>query len=308
MENIKINKQKMPLKRKLFILSIVTIPLLSFLFFYVYINFNSFLLAFQEVDKLGEHYTFVGFKNFKEFLTGVGTTAVARNSLKNSVMQWWITFLICTPLYVIFAYYISKKMPGNALVYTLVMLPSVVSAFVYALSYKKFVEVGLMDIMGMLGYEDFPQLISDWDYAMGNNLFFCIWMSFGSSTLIFVNAINGVDKEVLESAMIDGANDRVQFFKIVLPMIWPTFSTYCITGTTSMFTWSGHLMTFYMYGADESIWGLGYYFTVTIKNNVTTGFSQYPMVATAGLCVTIMSIPITFGTKWLMNKLDRMSD
>ena len=308
MIDIQIKKTKMPLKRKLFILSIVTIPLLSFLFFYVYINFNSFILAFQTVDKLGEHYEFVGFKNFEEFFTGVGTTALARNSLLNSIKQWWITFLIDTPLYIIFSYYISKKMPGNKLVYTCVMLPSVVSSFVYALSYKKFVEIGLRDIMVSLGYPNFPQLISDVNYAMFNNVFFCIWVSFGSSTLIFTNAINAIDKEVLESSMIDGANDKTQFFKIVMPMIWPTFSTYCITGVGSMFTWSGHLMTFYMYGADPSIWGLGYYFTVTIKNNATTGLSQYPMVATAGLCVTLVSIPIVFGVKALMNRLDTMSD
>ncbi|MBR2169397.1 MAG: sugar ABC transporter permease, partial [Alistipes sp.] len=119
-------------------------------------------------------------------------------------------------------------------------------------------------------------------------------MSFGSNTLIFTNAINAVDKEILESAMIDGANDRVQFFGIVMPLIWPTFTTYVVTGLTGMFTWSGALMTFYMYGAPPHIWGLGYYFTVTIKNTGTMGFMNYPKVATAGLFVTIISTPLVF--------------
>ena len=60
----------MPLKRKLFIASIVTIPMLSFAFFYVYINFNSFLLAFQSID-VNENYSFVGFDNFKKFFSTV---------------------------------------------------------------------------------------------------------------------------------------------------------------------------------------------------------------------------------------------
>lgn len=307
MENIVIKKEKMPLKRKLFILSIVFIPLCSFAFFYVYINFNSFLLAFQKID-INENYSFVGLDNFKKFFETILTGADAGLAFVNSLKNFWTTFLISTPLYILFAYYISKKMPGEKLLFTVVMLPSAVSTFVYALCYKKFVEVSLQDIMRSMGIFNFPQLISHPDYCNFNNLFFSIWISFGSNVLIFSNAMTSIDKEIMEGAMIDGANDRVQFFGIVLPLVWPTFTTYCVTGLTGMFTWSGALMTFYMYDAPSHIWGLDYYFTVTIKNTGSLGYMNYPMVATAGLFVTIISTPVVFFAKWFMNKLDKTVD
>ena len=307
MKEVALRKEKMPLKRKLFIISVISIPILSFLFFYVYINFNSFLLAFQKID-LAENYTFVGLDNFKNFFESIKNSDQAGLALKNSIKNFWITFLISTPLYIVFSYYIAKKMPGNKFVYGLVLMPSIVSAFLYALCYKKFVEISLMDIMRSMGVKNFPQLISHPDYCNFNNIFFSIWVSFGTSTLIFTNAINAVDKEILESASVDGASDMVQFFKIVLPLIWPTLTTYVVTGLTGMLTWSGSLMTFYMYGAPSHIWGLGYYFTVTIKNTGAFGYMHYPMVATAGLFVTIVSTPLVFAIRHLMNKLDQTND
>ncbi len=306
-------------KKALFITSLMIVPLASFAFFYVYVNFNSFFMAFQQIyttAKGEQTVTWVGFDNFAAFFEQIRNSTGFGNAFINSIRNFWITFIIDIPLYVFLSYYLCKKMPLTKITSVIVMLPSVVSAYVYATSYQQLVDADgpLQNIMFALGYENFPSLLTDADYVNFNNLFFCMWVSFGSATLIFTNAINAIDKEILESSMVDGAGDARQFFTIVLPLIWPTFTTYVVTGLAGMFTWSGHILTFYP-GQEASLQdrypdlvGLGYWFTINLKNDGGAGFSNLPMIASSGLFITMISVPIIFGVRALMTKLDKTND
>ncbi len=295
-------RRKYNYKRGWFIFAVLALPLTSFALFYVYMNLNSFAMAFTSIDIYGES-SFVGLENFRTFLSSLKGDSQVGLSIRNSIKLWLINFCISMPLYLIFSYYIYKKMVGNQMFYILTMIPQIVSTFIYALIYKKFVENALPAIMEELGYDNFPQLIFDERYAFGNNVFFTIWLSFGTSVMVYSNAMGGISKEIIESAQIDGANSFKEFFHIILPLIWPTLTTYVVTGFVSFFTASGSLMTFYMYSAPPQIWGLGYYITVTVKT--ATNYSSYPLVATAGLCVSIITTPLVFLVKYVMNKLDR---
>ena len=54
----------------IFAYSFLAYPLILFAVFYVYMNFNSFVLAFQKI-KLDGTRVFVGLDNIKEFVNGV---------------------------------------------------------------------------------------------------------------------------------------------------------------------------------------------------------------------------------------------
>lgn len=292
-------------KKYAFCYGVMAIPLISFAIFYVYINASSFALAFQSVNIRNEK-AWVGLANFEEFFAGLKGDSRVWKSIGNSLKMWWINFAITMPLYLIFSYYIYKKFLLNNFYGYLMMVPSIVSTFIYALVYKKFVEVGLKQIFIDSGMSEYPAILTDLPYAFWNNIFFTCWISFGTSVTVYTNAMRAIDDEVLESARLDGVNDRQEFFSIILPLIWPTISTFVVTGVAGMFTTSGSLLTFYMYDAPEEIWGFGYYITRTIKTE--TNFVSYPMISASGLVVTIMILPIVFATKALMNKLDKTED
>ncbi len=291
------------IKEKLFLASLLIVPFICFCVFYVYVNFSSFTMAFKEYD-VNNNASWVGFDNFAELFRGFKDNSQIWLSLKNSLKFWWLSFLISNPLYFILSYYIFKKFIGHRVFRVIVMIPQIVSAMVFALVYKRFVEFGLPEFMESIGITDFPKLIYDTKYAFGNNIFFSIWLSFGTSVIVYVNGMSGIDKEILESASIDGVNDFREFWNIILPLIWPSFTTMVVTGATGMFTASGALMTFYMYSADPAIWGLGYYFTVTVKTS-DGSYMSYPDVATSGLFVMLITLPVVFLIKWLMQKADR---
>ena len=288
----------------LFVLSVLIIPLISFAIFYVYVNLNSFVLAFQSVDIYG-NYEWVGLGNIKEFLQGLQGDSRVGLSIKNSLIYWSTSFFISMPLYLLFSYYVYKKNFGHSMFFIIVMLPNIVASFVYSLVYKMFVDAALPSFMATQGFANFPSLIYDDRTNFGNNIFYSIWLSFGTSTLVYTNAMRGINDEIIESAQLDGANNFYEFFFVVLPLIWPTISTFVITGVTSIFTASGSLILFYNMGAPTKLWGFSYYITYTVKTAMGSDFSSYPAVAASGLCVTLVTLPVVFFVKWLCNKLDR---
>lgn len=291
-----------------FILSIMTLPLVSFVLFYIYVNLNSFALAFQKIDIAGE-YSWVGLDNFKQFFTGTLSNGAAFPSFVRSIKMFWTVTLINTPLQLIVAYYVAKKYMGSKFVSVIVMLPQVISSMVFALVYKEFVTYSLKEILvawGVLPKGAPFDIFNDAKLAYVNNLFYTIWVSFGTSTLLYSNAIRAIDTEIFESAQLDGAGDTREFFSIVLPLIWPTFTTTFVTNCTSMFTFSGSLLVFYMGSAPEDLWGLGYFFTKMVGLSGNHDFMQYPAVATSGMVVTLFTAPVVFLVRHIMNKMDRM--
>ena len=52
-----VNLKKKKTEERLFILSFMIVPVISFLVFYVYVNFNSILMAFQLPEKGELHFT-----------------------------------------------------------------------------------------------------------------------------------------------------------------------------------------------------------------------------------------------------------
>ena len=202
-------------------------------------------------------------------------------------------------------------MPFSKFVNFIVLVPQVVSTFLYSLVYIQFVENALPSVMNsLLGIKNFPNIIWNHDTAFANNLFFSIWLSFGTSVLVYSNAIRGIDNEIFESARLDGVNDVQEFFSIILPLIWPTLTTMVVTSVATIFTWSGSLMVFYMYDAPPHIWGLGYFFTRTVKVSMGNGteYLYYPTVATSGFVATMFTAPLVFLVRYIMNKLDKTID
>lgn len=295
-----------------FILSILILPAVSFALFYVYVNLNSFALAFQKIDIAGE-YTYVGLENFKNFFSGTLANNNALPSFLRSIKMWWTVTLINTPLQLLVAYYVAKKFSGSKFVSIVVMLPQVMSSMVFALVYKEFVTNSLGELLGSWGILSKEEVLyfdvyNDTKLAYVNNLFYTIWVSFGVSTLLYSNAIRAIDTEIFESAQLDGAGNAREFFSIVMPLIWPTFSTTLVTNTTSMFTFSGSLLVFYMGSAPEDLWGLGYFFTKSVGISGTHDFMQYPAVATSGMVVSLCTAPIVFLVKFITDKLDKTQD
>lgn len=300
MERSKRNK----LKKNLFVYSLIAYPLILFLIFYVVVNFNSILLAFQTIDGSGK--SFAGLNNFKTFLSEMfGEGNLLSYSFINSIKMYFINLVVCMPLYVFFSYLLFKKCFLNKTVSFLVMIPSIMSGLVIALIFVNFIGSNgpLTFIMERTGWNGgkWLNLLYDEKYAFGTTLFYMIWLSFATSLIVYPTAMRGINTEVLESAKIDGISNMFQeLWYIILPLIYPTLTTFLITGFAAIFSTSGPLLEFYYTDAPDYVSNMGYYFTKMILVDGTE-FS-YPKYAAGGIILTIIVAPLTILLKWALEK------
>jgi alpha-glucoside transport system permease protein len=80
--------------------------------------------------------------------------------------------------------------------------------------------------------QDWLRLVQPW-----NNLFLIIvmvWLQTGFAMVLISAAIKGISEDLLEAARVDGANEFIIFFRIIIPSISGTLVT--VTTTTVIFT------------------------------------------------------------------------
>ena len=172
--------------------------------------------------------------------------------------------------------------------------------------FKNFTGGALPDLMKSLGIKNFPNLLKDVKWMFPTSLFYMIWISFAGSLIVYPNAMKEIDSGITESAQIDGVETMWQELRyIILPLIFPTLSTFLITGFAGIFLNCGPLIEFYLYEADTGIYNMGYYFV----SKVMTGKKiEYPELAAGGLILTLVSAPLTYLVKFALDKLDPVED
>ena len=297
-------KKKFNIRNNLFVYSLIFYPLLLFIIFYIVQNFNSIILAFQRID--GFEKSFAWFDNFKDFLSeAFSDGAILNYSMRNSLIMYAVSLVICIPLYILFAYLLFKKCIMHKFISFTVMVPQIMSGMVTSLIFVQVLGSSgptkwLFEALGINGGEWFSLLWKE-NTAFATVITYNIGLSFAMSLIMYPNAMRSINPEVLESAQIDGVNNMFQeLWYIILPLIYPTLTTFFVTGVAAIFTNAGPLLELYYTNAPKYVYTAGYYFTRQILTDATE-FS-YPKYAAGGLILTLVSTPITLLVKWALEK------
>ncbi len=291
-ENVKNCKNKFSKKRVkdlLFYILLLAIPVTQFCIFYVGVNFNSLLLAFREGGK-GAFTTEYMVKAVKGFFTDPAWSS----ALINSIKSYLISTAIAVPLGLFFSYYISKKLRGHAFFRVVLFLPSILSALVMVSVYNKFI------------YQAGWDFTSNFDTAYGAVMAFNIWISFGTTVLMYSNAMSAIPPELTEAAKIDGANTLQEFWHITLPQVFSTLSVFLVVGVAAIFTNQYNLFSFY--GDREAKWESIGYRLYLLSLGAKSSDAQKAPVAAVGVVLTVVAVPLTFFVRWLLNKFGPNED
>jgi ABC-type sugar transport system permease subunit len=292
-------KKKANIKEKLFILALLFYPLANFAVFYIGVNANSILLAFQNVDIDGKFLglTLNNFKIVYDKVTLTGGEYV--QGFKNSIIWYLISTFFSFTLTILFAYYVYKKRIFGKTFKLIIMLPAIISPVCVALMFEKFVG-SLPVFFSTLGVQ-LPNFFRDSEYVFGTNLFYSLWGSFGSSVLIYSNTMTGIDSGVVESARIDGVTNVQEIWYITIPLLMPTIATYITTGVVSILGNQGPLYLFYEYDAPYETTLVGY---LMFKETMRLGSQNYPVMSAMGMIMTVITFPVVMLVKNVMQKLD----
>ncbi len=292
-------------KDLLFYIVAISLPVLQFCIFYIGVNFNSLLLAFQEYDVASGSYRLCGFTNLSNVWEEFFNTFLLKNGFFNSLKVWALTTVISLPLSLLFSFFIYKKFPLKNFFKVALFLPSVISGMVTVVIYLYFVERAIPGMAEKLfGYEMVGWL-GNVDTQFGAVLFYNIFYSFGGYILLFVGAMNSVDPSVSEAGALDGVSGLREFWYIVFPKVYPTFCTFLVLSVAGIFTNQFSLYSFYGIEASNNVMTFGYYL-YAITSVATT--AEYPRIAAIGVLMTLFVIPITLLVKYVLGKIGPKED
>lgn len=304
LQTSKTTRKKIDISKYVFIGATLIIPVACFIVFYLVVNFNSIVMAFQRFDLEKEEYVWGGLENFNTFFELIKSEDKLRYAFRNSAITLLLNLCISLPLCLFVSYCIMEKLPFFGFFKVVLFLPSIISA--YAL-----VMVGEQVITQVLPeFFDIPDNV----LTGGREQFititiYSLFIGFSGNMVLYIGGMSSVSKDIMEYSRIDGCGFMRRFIYVVLPAIWPTITTMMITLFTHFFVSYGSFFSFLDQWAEPESYTLGYYLYVMIYRSTQAGgatskaqFGEYPLAAAMGVAFTLIAIPIVFGVRWAMTK------
>lgn len=285
--------QKRTLKQMGFVAALVVIPICHFLVFYVFINGSTILLAFKNADNV---FTFDNFEFLFDYFCSADSTLL--EALINT-LKFFVLGLIMFPVSLLFSYFLYKKIFLYKYFQIVFFLPSIISAMVMVTLYKYILNEPVSELWAKIfNMENAPLFFNSTKYALRSIMVYTVWTGLAGNMVIFNGTMARLPTEILESGKIDGVGFWREFAQLVVPLIWPTLSTLLLMSFIGIFTASGPILLFTQgeYGTYTISYWI-YEYTVVLQN--------YNYAAAVGVFFTVVGLPIIFGAKYLLNKLDK---
>lgn len=312
-------KIKSTIKRRdtLFIYGFLAWPIIHFLVFWLGMNVSTIYDSFFRFDIYSSR-IWVGLENYGkvfDFVFGVNENGILNHyGLLNSLSLIPLSILINVPIMILFAYSIYKKIRMYNFFRIVLFIPSVISVVVLCLAFKEFVDgngsnsifyiilrslglggdgsyydTGIIPVGGFLGNEK---------TVWGTILVFSVWTGISGHLIYFTSAMSRLPDSVFESAQLDGATEMQQFYKICLPLIFPTVTTLSLTLISAVFTWMmpSLLLTDGAFRTST----IGLMMTQTIKVD-----PQNTVICAFGVLISIFGAILIFGCRFIFEKFSQ---
>ncbi|ETI68372.1 sugar ABC transporter permease [Neobacillus vireti LMG 21834] len=176
---------------------------------------------------------FIGSENYQRLVNDPDFWEVMKNTLLFSGGLVPLNIVIALLL----ALLLQRHLPGIGLFRTAIFIPVMTSIVVWSIIWKYMFGTDegfinqLLDVFGITG----PAWLYDPKFAMGAVIVVSALKNVGLNMVLFLAALQQVDKNLYEASYLDGANKLKQFWNVTLPMITPTvFLTLILTVIGSM--------------------------------------------------------------------------
>lgn len=210
--------------RKNWILYVMILPVLIYFIIFHYYPMYGVQMAFRDFNFkkgiLGSPW--IGFENFRRFFNAYSFKSLLVNTLGISVYSLVLGF----PIPIVFALFLNylKNLKLKKFVQTVSYAPHFISTVVICSTLIIFCDLdgGLFNLIrGLFGAEPVAFLAKpEWFktiYVLSG-----VWQGMGWSAIIYISALAGVDQQMHEAAIIDGATKIQRMWYIDLPSIKST--------------------------------------------------------------------------------------
>ena len=256
--------------------------IITFLVFFLYPIISALIMSFQKILGPGD-VTFIGLKNYRSLLNPHFYTA-----LKASFTYTFLTIAILIPLPLVLAVLLNNKLlRGRNIFRSALFMPALTSVIVAGMFFRYAFggqETAIFNqIRGIFGLGPITWLQGR-STGMIALVMLCVWRWLGVNIVYFLSGLQGISKELYESADIDGANSLQKFLRITIPSLKPIIiylTIISVYGGLAMFTES------YAYWTSRSPGDIGLTIVAYIYQ---TGFNKNDFGFASAIGITLLLI------------------
>ena len=273
-------------KRIIFIVGMLALPLLQWLIFFVYVNINTISMSFQDQrPNAPEGFSLVNYRNFFFDLRSTKRFVYAlRNSLLFGLNDLFLLFIS-----LVLAYFFYKKIRWSSFFRIIFFLPSIISIVIFITAYQNMFNMGVIDSMlQFFGAKDLPDWFANTSpWLVPLIMIYCLWVGTGYNVLIMGGAMGNLPEDVMEYSRLEGVNYVNEFFRVVIPMIWPTVMVGVLGSITVMFTLFLQVDLMTVNGGTK-----GQAMTIAYMINSYVKSRDLGRASTYGVIFTVIAIPV----------------
>lgn len=222
-------------------LYVLVLPAVVFIAIFCYQPMYGAQIAFRNYNARAGIWgsEWVGLEHFKRFLTSSNFWPLLRNTLAISIYSLVAGF----PAPIIFAFMLNE-LRSNKLRKTIQMIsyaPYFISSVAVCGLIILFLqrESGLFNVIRMAFGSEGIDFLSKPEYFRTIYVVSGIWQGLGWGTIIYLAALSGVDPQIVEASIIDGASRLQKIWYIDLPSILPTIIILLILNCGSILSVGG---------------------------------------------------------------------
>jgi raffinose/stachyose/melibiose transport system permease protein len=178
----------------------------------------------------------IGFDNYRFVFDARGFGTAFRNNL----LIIAVSLVIQLPLALTLALILADKFRGSVALRMLFFLPYVLAEVATGLIFS-FIYDGNYGLLASI-YRTFgaeaPHLLASTQTSMLAILVVVIWKYFGFHMMLFIAALQGMDRNLVEAARIDGASRWQVLRHVVIPLLYPTIRLsvfFAVVGSLQLF-------------------------------------------------------------------------
>ena len=312
MSNTKLKKRRPADKSKIAFFSLFCLPpLLLYILFCVYPIFSSLYTSFFEwsgYDALTKD-NFVGFQNYIQVITDSEFLAAIKNDFI-IILGKEIIIIVLTILFAVSLTRLRFSKLETGIYRFIFFMPNVLSVIIISTIWTFVLDPNFGILNPLLKGVGLSALIPEmgWTFThpIGVITFVASWCGIGLFMLIMITAINGISKELYESATIDGAGEWTQLRYITMPAVWEQAKFMVITILYQSFS-SSFTMVQAMLGSsvseDSVVMGVFVY-----KNSFDSQWPQVGYSYAAAILMLIISAAASFIVNRIMSRGDSVNE
>ncbi|WP_027521117.1 carbohydrate ABC transporter permease [Bradyrhizobium sp. Ec3.3] len=161
-------------------------------------------------------------------------------ALRNNGLIIAVSLLVQLPLALTLALMLAERFRGAVALRMLFFMPYILAEIATGLIFS-FVydgDYGLVASVWRAFGSEAPHLLASTDTAMLAVLIVIVWKYFGFHMMLFIAALQSLDKSLIEAARIDGATRSQTLRHVVIPLLYPTIRLsvfFAIIGSLQLF-------------------------------------------------------------------------